>query len=291
MTSADGAARASELSTHYAFCEAAVREKDRDSWLAALFAPAGQRKHLHAIRAFLLEIAEAREKVTQPLLGEMRLRWWADTIGQPGVSGAHAHPVADALMDTIAKNRLAPGEFQDFLDARIVDFYDDQMESVAALLEYCGKAHALPLRWTAQCLGANLHSGATAAIEYAGAALGITKILWGLRGPGDGTALLPLDILARHNVSPDDLRSRRASKELRAALAELRKLAHEKVEAARGAAPRLDEAARTALLFSATAPLYLERMEASESQPFGTLPAPSPWRRQWRLWRASRAGL
>lgn len=291
MTLSGGAARASELSAHYAFCEAALREKDRDSWLAALFAPAEKRKHLHAIRAFVVEIAEAREKVTQPLLGEMRLRWWADTIEQ--ACGANAHPVADALEDTISQNRLDRSEFLAFLDARVADFYDDQTPTLAALIDYCSKADALPLRWCACSLGggAPLCGEASAALDDAGIALGITRILWGLPRQGGARALLPADLLARHGVAAGDVEAGRDSQNLRAALAELRALARARLESARTASPRLDEASRAALLFAAAAPLYLERMERSDYQPFQLLSPPSAWRRQWRLWRAARKGF
>jgi 15-cis-phytoene synthase len=291
VTSSGGAARASELSAHYAFCEAELREKDRDSWLAALFAPAERRRQLHAIRAFVVEIAEAREKVTQPLLGEMRLRWWADTIEQS--SGANAHPVADALADTISQNCLDQSEFLAFLDARVADFYDDPTPSLAALQDYCSKADALPLRWCALALGcgAPLCGEASAALEAAGTALGLTRILWGLPRQGGARALLPADLLARHGVAAGDIEAGRDSKALRAALAELRALARAMLASAKAASPRLDAAARAALLFAAAAPLYLERMEASDYQPFQPLAAPSAWRRQWRLWRAARGGF
>jgi phytoene synthase len=46
--------------------------------------------------------------------------------------------------------------------------------------------------------------------------------------------------------------------------------------------------ARAALLPCATAPLYLERLARSDYDPFRPLGDPSPLRRQWRIWRASR---
>jgi phytoene synthase len=284
-------ARAAELSAHYALCESAVREKDRDSWLAALFAPAAQRRFLHAVHAFTLEITEARKKVTQPVLGEMRLRWWGDMIVSPGEDGSNAHPVADALLDTITQNRLDRQEFDAFLDTHVADFYDDPMESVAALLAYCSRAYVLPLRWCAQCLGATMRDETGAALEDAGVALGLTRILCRLPNHDGSRAFLPLDLLARHDVSLTDIQAGVDSPKLRAVLEELRNLARARFEAAKRVAPRVDEATRTALLATATAPLYLERMEAKSYHPFRPFFEPPAWRRQWRLWRAARVGL
>ena len=286
--------RAAELAQHYALCESALRDKGRDLWLAALFAPAERRRHLHALYAFWMEIDEVREKVTQPLRGEMRLRWWADTLEAPGGEGGAAHPVADAGMDTIAARGLSRDEFAAFLDAHVVDLYDDPVETLAALIAYCDATVGAVLRWSAASLGGPVlgaPAGAEAgrALAEAGTALGLTRIM--RRLPLGGGRFLPLELLERHGVSPDDARAGVDSGPLRSALGELRALALSRFEAARGRAGRLDDAARIALLPAATVPLYLELMSRRDYNPFRWGAEPQPWRRQWRLWRAARAGL
>jgi phytoene synthase len=115
--------------------------------------------------------------------------------------------------------------------------------------------------------------------------------LRGLAGHPGGKGFLPLDLLARHEVPPQDIPAAVDSPRLRAALAELRALARARFQAAQRSAPSLDEAARVALLPAAMTPLYLERMEKRDYHPFQPLREPQPWLRQWRLWRAARAGL
>jgi phytoene synthase len=289
MSASATPARAAELAQHYALCESALREKDRDLWLAALFAPAERRRHLHALYAFWMEIDEVRAKVTQPLLGEMRLRWWVDTLEAPGGEGGAAHPVADAVMDTIAARGLSRGEFAAFLDAHVVDLYDDPVETLAELLAYCDATVGTVLRWSAASLGGRAHAEARGALADAGTALGLTRIL--RRLPLGGGRFVPLELLDRHGVSPDDARAGVDSGPLRSALGELRALALGRFEAARARARGLDDATRTALLPVATVPLYLELMSRRDYNPFRWVAEPQPWRRQWRLWRAARAGL
>jgi phytoene synthase len=281
--------REDELAAHYAHCAAELRETERDLWLAALFAPAERRKHLHALHAFALEVAEVPNRVTQPLLGEMRLRWWADAIEAGSEGGARAHPVADALLDTIEACALEPGEFSRFLDAHVADLYDDPMETSAALLAYCDETEGRMLRWSAHCLGARESRAARAALGDAGAALRLLRIL--RRLPRGGAQFLPRDLLVRHSVASQDVAAGVDTPALRAALAELRALVRARFEAARDAQRDLDEATRIALLPAATVPLYLERMEARDYHPFAALREPSALRRQWRLWRAARSGL
>jgi len=286
--------REAQLDTHYAHCDRLVYEKDRDGWLACLFAPRKARRHLHAIGAFTLEIADVRSKVSQPLLGEMRLRWWIDAIeAAPGAEagvGARAHPIADALLDTIDRISLARAEFVESIDAHVFDLYDDPMESMATLDAYCSKTAALPMSWRARVICGEDAAPPRAAFDDAGVALGLTMLLRALpRAAAAGQVFLPLDILARHGVTPDEARAgvASASAGLRGALAELRNAARDRYARARRAAHGLG-AARAALLPAAVVPLYLEQMERRDYDPFRTLVEPPQWRRQWRLWRAAR---
>jgi 15-cis-phytoene synthase len=262
---------------HYAHCEALLRERDRDLWLASLFAPPATRPHLHAIYAYALEAADVRAKVSQPLLGEMRLRWWTDTLSNDASEGTRAHPVADALIDTIERFALPRDELISLADAHVADLYDDQMPDTATFEDYCRATAGGPMRWAARILEASQ----SPAFEQAGIARGITRVL---RLPSG--ALIPADVLARHGA---DIHADAPG--LRAALAELRDKAQDHYNAARRAAASLSKG-REALLAAATVPLYLERMGRNGYSPIRGVTEPSPLRRQWRIWRASRgAGL
>jgi phytoene synthase len=257
---------------HYAECEALLRARDRDLWLACLFAPRPARQHIHAIYAYALEASDVRAKVSQPLLGEMRLRWWTDTLARDASQGARAHPVADALIDTIERFDLPREEAAALADAHVADLYDDQMPDMATLEAYARATRAAPMRWAARILGAPT----SAAFDEAGVALGLTHILRAPVGP-----LLPADLLARHGA---DIHA--DSPGLRAALEHVRAAAQSHYDAARRAAATLG-GGQAALLPAATAPLYLERMDRKDYDPFAGLAEPSALRRQWRLWRAA----
>jgi phytoene synthase len=262
---------------HYAHCESVIRERDRDLWLACLYAPQPARRHIHAIYAYALEAADVRAKVSQPLLGEMRLRWWTDALTGEASEGTRAHPVADALLDTIACFDLPRDELVALADAHVADLYDDQMPDMATLDDYCRMTAAGPIRWAARILGAR----PSPVFDEAGLALGLTRIL---RMPAG--AFLPADLLLRHAA---DIHA--GTPALRAALAELRDRAQRHYQTARDAARTLEKG-REALLPATTVPVYLARMEARGYDPLQGLSEPSPLRRQWRLWRAARgAGL
>lgn len=260
------------IAEHYAHCESLLRERDRDLWLACLFAPQPARRHIHALYAYAIEAADVRGRVSQPLLGEMRLRWWSDALS--GVAeGVRAHPVADALIDTVTRFDLPRAELVALADAHVADLYDDQMPDLETLEHYCRMTSAGPMRWAARILGADPSS----AFDEAGLALGITRML---RAPVG--AHFPADLLARHGA---DIHA--DSPALRAAHAELRHKALTHYEAARDAARALGKG-REALLPAASVPLYLARMIGRDYNPLRGVKEPSPLRRQWRLWRAAR---
>src|ERR1700726_521175 len=89
-----------------AYCEALVREADRDRFLATLFAPAAPRGALHALYAFNIEIARVRESIHEPLAGEIRLQWWADPLAGKAGGDAQANPVAAALLAAVVRYGL-----------------------------------------------------------------------------------------------------------------------------------------------------------------------------------------
>ena len=111
----------------YAHCEAVVRAADKDRFLAALFAPAALRRHLHALYAFNSEIARVREAAREVLPGEIRLQWWRDALAGQARGEASANPIAAALLDTIAQCALPVEPLLGLIDAHGFDLYDEPM--------------------------------------------------------------------------------------------------------------------------------------------------------------------
>lgn len=271
------------LQDHYAQCEELLRTRDRDLWLACLFAPQEARRHIHALYAFAQEAADVSGKVTQPLLGEMRLQWWIDALENAAAQGegARANPIADALIDTIELFALPRDEFVALAEAHVFDLYDDRMPSWSALEDYCRATASAPIRWAARILGANSQSPAARAFEEAGVALGLTRIAHAIVGSPGQLKFLPDEAVAKDGISAGE------REELRAALRQLQTLAQSHYDEARRLALDLGPV-RAALLPAATTPLFLERLARSDYDLDRPAGEPSPLRRQWRIWRAAR---
>jgi phytoene synthase len=276
---------------NYAFCEARVREADKDRYLASLFMPARARPHVFALYAFNGEIARVRELAREPLAGEVRLQWWRDALAGSGEGDVVRNPVAAALIDTIERFDLKRDTLTALIDARQFDLYDEPMATLGELESYA-RATASALF----ALAAEIIAGRDAALARAAESAGLAYAITGLMRAfalhaARGQLYLPLDLLARHGASREDILSGRATPALSLALAELRDHARRHLAETHARLKEVPRAARPAFLPVALIESYLARMEHADYDPFKTPIDVPQWRRQWALWRAARRAL
>lgn len=129
-------------------CARQVRRFDHDRFLTALFAPADRREALFALYAFNLEVAKTREVVTEPLLGQIRLQWWRDSLSAAYRGAAPQHEVLVPLAGAIAAFGLTRAYFDRLIDARQADLEDTAPPDLAALEAYA-EGTAGPVQWLA----------------------------------------------------------------------------------------------------------------------------------------------
>jgi phytoene synthase len=273
----------------YAHCEALVHTSDKDRYLAALFAPAAARPHLHALYAFASEIARVRAVAREPLPGEIRLQWWRDALSGDARGEVSASPVAAALIDTIIRCDLPKDRLIALIDAYAFDLYDDAMASLADLDAYAERTSSALLALAAQILGGKADAEASmAAAAPAGIAWGVAQRLRSFpRDLARRQMFVPLDLLARHGVTRSEVEARHNTAGLRAALADLRGHARAAFARFAAAAPDVPEPCAPAFLLTTLTPQLLAKLDAAAADPFTEVEVPQ-WRRQWALWRATR---
>lgn len=98
-----------------------VRQADPDRWLSSRFVSDLQaRADLITLYAFEAELLAIPSRVTQPMLAEMRYRWWADQMegvfaGEP----RKGHPLLEALTDMAARRSLDRTPFDALIEAHV----------------------------------------------------------------------------------------------------------------------------------------------------------------------------
>jgi phytoene synthase len=267
----------------FAYCAELVRTADRDRYLATLFAPAEHRGALFALFAFSGEVARVRDAAREPRPGEIRLQWWSEVLGGERDGEAAANPVASALLETIARDRLDPAKLVDLIEAHRFDLYDEPMQTIADLEDYARRTTAALFALAAKIL-AGIEGDEAA--EPAGIAYGIAALLrtFPLHA-ARGQLYVPIELLERHNVQTHDVFAARSSTGLDAALAELRGLVRRHLAAARQQLLEFPPEALPAFLPVALTGPSLRRLDRYDAFSPREIP---PWRRQWLIWRAAR---
>jgi phytoene synthase len=153
------------------YCAEQVRSFDHDRFLTAIFAPAAVREHLFALYAFNIELAKVREVVTEPLIGQMRLQWWRDTLDRLYAGETVAHEVARPLGTAIAAGGIARSAFDPMIDAREFDLEKSPPADLDALLAYAEGTGAPVLAIALQLAGAGAGTGEIARLAGRGWAL------------------------------------------------------------------------------------------------------------------------
>ncbi|MBV8978421.1 MAG: squalene/phytoene synthase family protein [Alphaproteobacteria bacterium] len=135
-------------------CAQAVRRADPDRHLSALFAPATKRPLLLALYAFNLELARIATSVREPMMGEIRLQWWRESVDLAHAGKPRAHDAVQALAALFAATGLPTDLFHATIDARQFDLLDGAFADEAQRDTYLDGTSANVMRLAARILGA-----------------------------------------------------------------------------------------------------------------------------------------
>jgi NADH dehydrogenase [ubiquinone] 1 alpha subcomplex assembly factor 6 len=239
---------------------ALVRRHDRDRFQTTLFAPAAHREALFSLYAFNYEVARVRESVREPMLGQIRLQWWRESIATAFAGGApRAHPVAEAIAETIRARGLSRTLFDHLIDTRERDLDGTPPASLAALEDYAEGTAATLLYVALEILKVE-EASAREAARHVGIAYGLSGIV----------RAIPFQASFGRTLMDTDLSVRTVAQSAAAHLA-----------AARGMRRAVPAAAVPALLGARVAEQTLRRLERAGFDPFAA--TPDDPMQSWRL--------
>lgn len=196
------------------YCLSHLRAVDYERYLATLYAPPSKRPHLAALFAFNAEIARIRETVKDPLLGEIRLRWWRDALdNSEELQTAALGPVLQALRATIIEFDLPKEAFLRYCDARLFDLYNDPMPDMVAFEAYCRETACMLLQLSCQILNKDAAKIADDACVYGGFAQAMGGLLRMLPiTQARAQIYLPMDIIKAAGAEAEDVLEGRLNK-------------------------------------------------------------------------------
>ncbi len=232
--------------------------------------------------AFNAELANVAALVSEPVLGQVRLQWWRDSIDQALAGDAPNSPVVAALSDGVQRFGFEPDLLHRLIDARELDLDPVPPPTMTALEAYgadtAGSVALLSLR----ALGcAELPTSVVARdVGTAWALAGILRSVIGQRS--DRRAMLPFDLLQDAGLGAGDPFAAHQAEPLSAVVEAIRLRALDRLATARGHRKAVPRAALPALLPAGLADFYLQGMNRSGPPPRDR----SPLRCQLRVMRS-----
>lgn len=265
-----------------------LRTSDPDRYLSILYAPPDKRPALTALYAFDAEVASVRDRVTEPLPGEIRLQWWRDTLlaGMPT-----GNPLADALNDAIRLNDLPRHAFDNLLAARVFDLYDDPMPSRHDLEGYLGETEGAVIQLAALVLDRDVAADHAALAGHAGCARGVAGILRHLpRHRARGQCFVPGEILAAVGSTPEAFNADHHAPAARSAVEAMTALGRQHFAAFDGGAYGIPLSLRPAFLPLAVTRADLRRQADPKRLLDDKAQGLSVLKRQWLILKAALGG-
>lgn len=273
----------------FAHAAETLRHNDRDRYLSTLVLTGASRDAVTALYAFNADVASVRARVSDPAPGEIRLQWWSDALDGQGHGAVRQNPIADALLDTIARYTIPAGTLLRLIGARRFDLYDDPMPDLETFEGYAGETVSTLYQLAAMILNAG------ESIETGDAAghLGVAHAMIGhLRAFGpvsaQGRIMLPWSIFEANGVREGEIFSGIESEGLSEALGQVGELAAEHLDKAELAIAALPGSLKPAFASIAVLKAQLGLLDRRPGL-FAPAPDDADWRKisrlAWWTWR------
>jgi phytoene synthase len=245
-----------------AYLAGLVRESDRPRYYASLFAPAALRWELIALYGFAAEVERVPDQVSDPMLGEMRLQWWRDSLaGRARGIGDGPNPALRGVGAVVDRHSLPDAPLFALIEARNRDLYSDSPAGLADVEGFLGETQSALFQMAAIVCGATGPDTAEAA-GHAGVAYGLARQL--LRFASDrarSRTILPANLLATEDITADAVFALEPPAALHRVVSALAVLARHHLRNAEESLSSLSRQVRLPFLPLAVVPSHLDRIE------------------------------
>lgn len=154
----------------------ALQRADRDRYLCALAAPAALRPDLVTLYAFNAELAGIADKVSETMLGLIRLQWWRDALADIAAGRPHRHHLVQDLADAVKRHNLSIALLNGLIDARGRDVEAEQPADFAELEAYAAGTAGTLCELALECCVSGPTEAQRGAARSAGTAYGLIGI-------------------------------------------------------------------------------------------------------------------
>lgn len=263
----------------------ALQRADRDRYLCALAAPAQLRPDLVTLYAFNAELAGIADKVSEAMLGLIRLQWWRDALGDVAAGRDHRHHLVQDLAGIVNRRGLSLDLLNGLIDARERDVEAKQPADLAELETYAAATAGTLCELALETCVQEPHAPWRQAARSAGTAYGLIGIARATPYLAHHRRiLLPASEMAAAGLSPDLLLELKPGVAIQPVIEGLVLRAGELLAAARK--QRLPRSTTPALFPGRLAVAQLERLRRHSYDPFAAGSTAPSGLNIWRLMSA-----
>jgi phytoene synthase len=266
------------------YCQQKAAQSGSSFYYSFLFLPPERRRAITALFAFCREVDDVVDECTDAGVARTKLAWWRNQVAAI-YGSAPQHPVAQALVPVVKTFKLPQARLQDIIDGMEMDLTQRRYADFAALRLYCYRVASVVGLLSAEIFGYSNPETLKYA-ENLGMAFQLTNII---RDVGEDArrdrVYLPLDELARYNVTVADIMHARESDGFR-------HLMEFQIERALGyyrdafqSLPAVDrKAQRPGLIMAAIYQTLLNEIRADGSKVLTRRTSLTPLRKLWIAW-------
>jgi phytoene synthase len=199
-----------KIMTPQQYCEEKTAKSGSSFYYSFMFLAKDRREAITALYAFCREVDDIADECTDFSIAQTKLNWWRTEI-KSLYQDKPQHPVSKALIKPIKAYHLDAEHFIEIIDGMEMDLKFNRYEDFKQLQLYCYRVASVVGLLSAQIFGFKNRK----TLKYAhdlGMAFQLTNIV---RDVGEDARrnriYLPLDELAKFNVTEDDILQNRES--------------------------------------------------------------------------------
>jgi NADH dehydrogenase [ubiquinone] 1 alpha subcomplex assembly factor 6 len=269
-----------------------LRVEDHARYLTSLYAPRNNHESLVSLAMLNIELSRIRESVSEPMIGEVRLAWWRESVADLYLDKVRKHEVLQALVDSGVIAVVPQALLDSMIEARIDEIYDTQPATVDMLDDFIGRTAGQLQQAMCYILCDGAPSAATlAAAHHVGRAWGLVGIV---RAVGfhaqQQRRYIPDAALQAAGIDPDAMVQQPITSTLAPALKSVIEHAQAALRAARQQRSLVDRRGIPALMLARLTDDYAARLAMVGYDPLRFPELGGDLKRQWLLFATTLTG-
>jgi phytoene synthase len=199
------------------YCQEKTAKSGSSFYYSFMFLSKQKREAMTALYAFCREVDDIADECTDFNIAQTKLNWWRQEIQNLYLANPQ-HPVGKALLTPVQTYQLEAKYFVEIIDGMEMDLNFNRYEDFEQLERYCYRVASVVGILSAYIFGFENEKTLQYAVDL-GMAFQLTNII---RDVGEDARrnriYLPLDELARFNVSEEDILHSRETSSIQALL-------------------------------------------------------------------------